>query len=143
MLLLCERLPFISSTPSKWLQATVFSRVYPYLIGCRKTLKSYDLFGDQKRSAYTDSEEPVRSLTTYLCDVCTSTGTGSLSGVDELFSEFVEVSWSLMLTITCYIAKVKIPDPFLSHLRNYTWPIEHTSQFKVKTTNYTPKTNKK
>lgn len=73
--------------------ATVFSLVGSDLVGCRKTLKSYDLFGDQKRCAYTDSEAPVRSLTTYLCDTCARVDTGCQGDVDELFSEFVEVSW--------------------------------------------------
>ena len=99
--MLCDCLPFILSTPVKEHWATVFSLVGSDLVGCRKTLKSYDLFGDQKRCAYTDSEAPVSSLTTYLCDTCARVDAGSQSDVDELFSEFVEVSWSwTMLSFT-------------------------------------------
>ena len=45
------------------------------------------MFGDQKRAAYSDAAEPVRSLLTYLAEV-----TASVQDTDELFTEFVQVS---------------------------------------------------
>lgn len=55
-------------------------------------MKSFDIFGEQKQIAYTDAEVPVSSLMSYLDEVTANLQKGSKTDIDELFSEFIQVS---------------------------------------------------
>lgn len=82
----------------KWYTSTwLYVECYMYralqdYVALTNSLKSYDIFRDQKQSSYTDSEEPVRSLLTYLSEVVKSFENGAENDVTKLFSKFVQVA---------------------------------------------------
>ncbi|KAL8611037.1 hypothetical protein ACOMHN_042653 [Nucella lapillus] len=84
--------------PPKWYNTTwLYAECYMYramqdAIALSKTLQSYDLFGDQKMSAYMDADQPVKSLLTYLSEVTTRLQAGASEDVEDLFSKFVQVA---------------------------------------------------
>ncbi|KAK7105101.1 damage-control phosphatase ARMT1-like [Littorina saxatilis] len=84
--------------PPKWYSATwLYVETYMYralndYVALTKTMKSFDIFGEQKQIAYTDAEVPVSSLMSYLDEVTANLQKGSKTDIDELFSEFIQVA---------------------------------------------------
>ncbi|XP_076463894.1 damage-control phosphatase ARMT1-like [Babylonia areolata] len=95
---LAQQTELRQGVPPTWYSATwLYVECYMYralqdYVALTKNLKTYDLFQDQKRSAFRDAAEPVRSLLSYLSEVTPRLQTGASEEIPDLFLLFVQVA---------------------------------------------------